>query len=152
MGKKAVTKKYVLNVESIPNWKADKTAHFSTLGFSDRRLKFFSSLEVGDVVITYVKATGFVDVREIATGGVSKLGLKGLYPDGAYPWQISTRPVACLGIDKAISPKEFPNTKLCSGQWRYRFQQSGKHIDSDDGRQIAAAIIKAIQNADGAAT
>ncbi len=144
------TKTYVLNVESIPNWEADKASDFSMLGLSDRRRKFFSSLEDGDVVVTYVKATGFVDVREIAAGGVTKLGLKGKYPDGAWPWQISTRLVVCLGIDHAISPNEFPNTKLCVGQWRYRFQQSGKQIDSDDGRQIAAAITKAARKEDKA--
>ncbi len=143
MSKQSTNKKYVLNVESISNWETDKAAEFSTLGLSDRRLKFFSSLEEGDVVITYVKATGFVDVREIASAKVTKLGLKGKYPDGAWPWQIGTRLVVCLGIDNAVSPNKFPHTKLCAGQWRYRFQQSGIQIDSDDGRQIAAAIEKA---------
>jgi len=143
MSEQSPNKKYVLNVESISNWKTDKAANFSTLGLSDRRRKFFSSLEEGDIVITYVKATGFVDVREISAAGITKLGIKGTYPDGAWPWQIGTRPVACLGIDNAVSPNDFPHTKLCAGQWRYRFQQSGIRMDPEDGRQIAAAIVKA---------
>ncbi len=136
--------KYVLNVESIPNWEADQAANFSALGISDRRRKFFASLQDGDVIITYVKATGFIDVREIAAAGVTKLGLMSTYPDGAWPWQIRTRPVVSLGLDRAISPNEFPATKLCAGVWRYRFQQS-RLIDARDGWSIAKAITKAAQ-------
>jgi hypothetical protein len=134
---------YVLNIEGAPNWEADRSSGFSHLGLSDRRKKFFDSLEVGDKIITYVKATGFVDVREVAAKGTAKLGMKGNYPDGAWPWQIKTRLVASVGLGSAISPNRFPLTKLCSGQWRYRFQQSGKRVDAADGDVIARAIIDA---------
>ena len=137
-----MTKKYVLNVEGVLNWNADKAASFSTLGFSDLR-SFFESLTTGDVIITYVKGHGFVDLREIAVPGVLKLGLKGHYPEGAFPWQIRTRPVACIALNEAVSPNRFPQTKLCAGTWRYRFQQSGRLIDFNDGRVIADALVKA---------
>lgn len=140
-------KKFILNVESVPNWRADQAAAFASLGLSDKRRAFFASLREGDVIVTYVKATGFTDVREIAVPGVTKLGLKGQYPEGAWPWQVCTRLVASVGLDRAISPNDFPNTKLCAGQWRYRFQLSGKLIDAKDGQLIADAIIRIAQNA-----
>jgi len=135
-----VERKYILNVEGIPNWRTDQAASFKILGISDRRRTFFSSLSVSDVIVTYVKGTGFVDIREIAEVGVFKLGLKGEYPDGAWPWHVRTRLIVSVGLGRAISPNEFPNTRLCAGSWRYRFQQSGRLIDAHDGRIIAAAV------------
>ena len=136
-------KKYVLNIEGAPNWNADRRAAFSHLGLSLRKKRLFDSLEVGDRIITYVKSTGFVDVREIAVRGTTKLGLQGNYPEGAWPWQIKTHLVATTGLENAISPNNFSQTKLCSGQWRYRFQQSGTLVDPADGEIIASAIIVA---------
>jgi hypothetical protein len=136
-------KNYVLNVEGIPNWKADQATSFMSLGLSDKRKNFYERLDKGDVIITYVKATGFVDVREVAQQGVTRLGIKSTYPDGAFPWQIRTRLVATTGLDRAISPNEFPKTKLCAGVWRYRFQQSGKLLEPTDGKLISAAIVAA---------
>lgn len=135
--------KYVLNVETAANWQADGKNAFSHLGIGDRRRKFYDTLVAGDQIITYVKATGFVDVRQVLVAGVEKLGLKSNYPDGAWPWRIKTELVASLGLDNPISPNQFPQTKLCSGVWRYRFQMSGKLIDAKDGEIIAAAIIRA---------
>jgi hypothetical protein len=135
-------KKYVLNVERIANWEADQTAGFSHLGLSDRRRKLFESLREKDIIVTYVSGNGFVDVREILKSGVSKLGIKGNYPDGAWPWLIHTRLIANVGLEKAISPRLLSNTKLCAGEWRYRFQQSGKLLEPKDGKIIADAIIK----------
>lgn len=132
---------YVLNVEGVPNWKADQAGNFAALGLTDRRKTFFETLSEGDKIITYVKATGFVDVREIAHAGVIKLGMKSTYPDGSFPWQVRTRLVAMTGLERPISPDRFPDTKLCAGVWRYRFQQSGKLLDPLDGKTIADAII-----------
>ena len=133
-------KRYILNVEGVQNWIADRSTSFSILGLSDRKKGLFSSLIEGDVIITYVKTHGFVDIREIATPGTIKLGLKSHYPDGAWPWQIRTRLVVCLSLEEALSPKDFPQTKLCEGTWRYRFQQSGRLIDENDGQVIAGAL------------
>ena len=147
-----MTKKYVLNVESVENWNADKASSFSSLGLSDRRKKFFEALVEGDTIITYVKGTGFVDLREIATPGVLKLGLKGHYPNGAWPWQVRTRLVACVGLSDALSPNAFPQTKLCAGTWRYRFQQSGRLLDASDGQAIAGALVEVARKASKADT
>jgi hypothetical protein len=144
-------KRYVLNVERIANWTADKEGGFSYLGLSDGRKAFFATLKEGDVIVTYVKGTGFVDVREIATPGVLKLGIKGHYPEGAWPWQVRTRLVACAGIENAIRPTSLSNTRLCSGQWRYRFQRSGTPIDDNDGRIIAESIRNAAKRGSDAA-
>ena len=140
---------YVLIIESKANWSADRDVEFSRLGISDRRRRFFEALAENDLLITYVKATGFVDVRAIAAGGVKKLGLKGNYPEGGWPWQVPTRLVVNLGVENAVSPNLLSHTKLCAGQWRYRFQQSGRLIDGSDGEAIVAAMTHAAGKLDG---
>lgn len=131
--------RYVLSVESIPNWKHDSSGGFQYLGLSDRRRGLFDSLAPRDLIITYVKSTGFVDVREITAAGATRLTQQN-YPIGVYPWQVRTRLVASLGLEGAINPGVFKGTRLCSGSWWRRFQHAGEVIEQD-GRTIAQAII-----------
>ena len=133
---------YVLNVEGIANWKSDCAGGFSFLGLSDRSRNRLDTLKPPDVIVTYVTGTGFVDVREITEPGTTRLRTQS-YPEGVWPWQVKTRLVASLDLARALSPNTFPHTKLCSGDWRHRFRQSGRVLDPEDGRVIAEAIIKA---------
>jgi hypothetical protein len=132
-------------VEGIPNWKSDCAAGFSSLGVSERRRKLFDSLKSHDLIITYVTRTGFVDVREITESGTHRLKRQG-YPEGLWPWYVNTKLVVSLGLERGISPNQFPQTKLCAGKWRYRFQQSGRVLEPEDGDSIARAIIAAANN------
>lgn len=137
-----MTKKpqYVLNVEGVANWKIDLAAGFTTLGLSDRRKGAFSKLDKGDVLITYVTGTGFVDLRQIEVRGVEPVVTESNYPMGTFPWRVRTRLIVSAGLDRALSPHDFPQTSLCAGDWRYRFRQSGRLLDAADGRLISQAV------------
>ena len=131
---------YVLVVESLGNWIADKEIGFSCLGISDRKKNFFENLSLDDLLLTYVKGKGFLDIRQITSQKITKLGVKSHYPDGVWPWQIRTKLIAAVDVESAISPNDLQHTKLCEGQWGQRFQNSGRFIDESDGRAIEKAI------------
>ena len=136
--------RYVLNVESFENWVIDKKNGFEYLGITDRKRRFFEHLSLDDLLLTYVKRKGFLDIRQISSPDVGKLGIRSPYPDGIFPWRIGTKLVAALDDEMAISPNDLKHTKLCDGHWRYRFQNSGRFIDENDGRTIEKAIKMAV--------
>jgi hypothetical protein len=96
------------------------------------------TLREGDYVVTYVKETGFADVRCIIDTPTSGGG------NGTGPGVIVTKPMAIIDLDDHL-PGERLTRRLSfvtnSDRWRDSFRQSLRLIPEEDGLFLDSLIV-----------
>ncbi|MEO2280236.1 hypothetical protein [Pseudoalteromonas pernae] len=133
--------RYFINVMRYDNWLVDQERDLSLLAIGDSKVKFASSFEVGDKIITYVSSrkSCFTAIRTITSGDM-KLSKKDLGYDEPYFRYIDTKADVILEEHKWLPIKSMlGELELTKGKkyWMNMFMGAIKEISIEDFQVIS---------------
>ena len=107
-------RKYWLFVTNNGNWKTIKSK--STYGFNDKSKRYLERLNIGDLVIIYIKGKrigGIFEIKSLKANPLIK------FAEGDYPYKIELKKITIPKVVMELTEKIINNISIFKGQKRW---------------------------------